>query len=205
MGGLGSGRSGGRPTTDSGLTLALSKLLRDRLFRPGSFRSGSLIWTNTTTDEQVGSLGYEAHLGEDNGRVRLHFTTTRQVEKSTVPIAGSSSKQPRNPSAADGGSYAPARARGRRNSTCPTVPSPSHRAKPTGSHTPANANPPMSGLHGVLSSCGASSEGQAASKATSPNPSGCARQPTTASSKKSSPPRRSSTRICWGSSRSSSV
>jgi hypothetical protein len=78
MGGLGSGRSGGRPTTDSGHTLALSKLLRDRLFRPGSFRSGSLIWTNTTTGEQVGSLGYEAHLGEDNGRVRLHYTTTRQ-------------------------------------------------------------------------------------------------------------------------------
>jgi len=36
MGGHGSGRSGGRPTTDNGLTLTLSKLFRDKLFRPGS-------------------------------------------------------------------------------------------------------------------------------------------------------------------------
>jgi len=77
MGGYGSGRSGGRPTTESGLTLNLSKLFRDGLFRPGSFRSGSLIWTNTTTGEQVGSLGYEAQLGEGSGRVRLKYTTTR--------------------------------------------------------------------------------------------------------------------------------
>ena len=36
MGGYGSGRTGGRPTTDNGLTLDLSKLRRDGLFRPGS-------------------------------------------------------------------------------------------------------------------------------------------------------------------------
>ena len=77
MGGYGSGRSGGRPTTESGLTLTLSKLLRDRLFRPGCAWGGSLVWTNTTTGEQVGSIGYEAHLGQDFGRVRLKYTTTR--------------------------------------------------------------------------------------------------------------------------------
>jgi hypothetical protein len=33
MGGYGSGRSGGRPTTESGLTMSLSKLLRDRWMR----------------------------------------------------------------------------------------------------------------------------------------------------------------------------
>ena len=76
MGGYGSGRSGGRATTDSGLTLSLSKLLRDKLFRPGAW-SGSLVWTNTTTGERVGSIGYEAHLGEESGRVRLYYTTTR--------------------------------------------------------------------------------------------------------------------------------
>jgi hypothetical protein len=38
-----------RPTTESGLTLSLSKLLRDVLFRPGSACYSSLIWTNTTT------------------------------------------------------------------------------------------------------------------------------------------------------------
>jgi hypothetical protein len=77
MGGYGSGRSGGRPTTENGLTLSLSKLLRDRLFRPGCAWGGSLVWTNTATGERVGSIGYEAHLGQDSGRVRLTYTTTR--------------------------------------------------------------------------------------------------------------------------------
>ena len=66
MGGYGSGRSGGRPTTESGLTLTLSKLLRDQLFRPGCAWGGSIVWTNTTTGERVGSIGYEAHLGQDS-------------------------------------------------------------------------------------------------------------------------------------------
>jgi len=77
MGGYGSGRSGGRPTTEDGLTLSLSKLLRDRLFRPGGAWAGSIVWTNTTTGERVGSIGYEAHLGLESGRVRLYYTTTR--------------------------------------------------------------------------------------------------------------------------------
>jgi hypothetical protein len=77
MGGYGSGRSGGRLTTENGLTLSLSKLLRDQLFRPGSVCYSSIIWTNTTTGERVGSIGYEAHLGQESGRVRLHYTTTR--------------------------------------------------------------------------------------------------------------------------------
>ena len=44
MDGYGSGRYYGRPTTESGLTLNLSKLLRDGLFRPGAW-GGSLVWT----------------------------------------------------------------------------------------------------------------------------------------------------------------
>lgn len=76
MGGYGSGRSGGRLTTDNGFNLTLSKLFRDGLFRPGS-AWGSLVWTNTTTGERIGSIGYEAHLGQDSGRVRLKYTTTR--------------------------------------------------------------------------------------------------------------------------------
>jgi hypothetical protein len=77
MGGYGSGRSGGRPTTDNGLTLDLSKLRRDGLLRPRFAGSGSLTWTNTSTGEQAGSIGYEAHLGQESGRVRLKYTTTR--------------------------------------------------------------------------------------------------------------------------------
>jgi hypothetical protein len=77
MGGYGSGRSGGRPTTENGLTLNLSKLMRDRSLRPGAASSGSLVWTNTTTGERVGSIGYEAHLGQESGRVRFSYTKTR--------------------------------------------------------------------------------------------------------------------------------
>jgi hypothetical protein len=50
LGGYGSGRGGGRLTTESGLTPNLSKLRRDGLFQPGCSQSGSLIWTNTTRD-----------------------------------------------------------------------------------------------------------------------------------------------------------
>ena len=100
MGGYGSGRSGGRPTTESGLTLTLSKLLRDQLFRPGCAWGGSIVWTHTSTGERVGSIGYEAHLGPDSGRVRLKYTTTRwdgekresdywiQVETTPQPLGG---------------------------------------------------------------------------------------------------------------------
>ena len=78
MGGFGSGRSGGRPTTESGLTLSLSKLIRDGLLRPGCAGTGSLTWTNTATGEQIGSIGFEARLGHESGRIRLRYTTTRR-------------------------------------------------------------------------------------------------------------------------------
>jgi hypothetical protein len=76
MGGFGSGRSGGHPTTEDGLTLSLWKLIRDGFFRPGCAWGGSITWTNTATGEQVGSIGYEAHLGRESGRVRLRYTST---------------------------------------------------------------------------------------------------------------------------------
>jgi hypothetical protein len=40
-------------------------------------KGAALIWTNTTTGERIGSIGYEAHLGQESGRVRLKYTTTR--------------------------------------------------------------------------------------------------------------------------------
>lgn len=57
--------------------MSLSKLLRDKLFRPGCGWGGSLIWTNTTTGERIGSISYQAHLGQESGRVRLMYTTTQ--------------------------------------------------------------------------------------------------------------------------------
>jgi hypothetical protein len=87
MGGYGNGRSTGRPTTESGLTLTLSKVLRDGLFRRGCVGAGSLIWTNTSTGERIGSMGYEAHLCEASDRVRLYYTTTRwDGEKPPQPV-----------------------------------------------------------------------------------------------------------------------
>jgi hypothetical protein len=77
MGGRRSGRSAGRATTDDGLSLSLPKLLRDRLFRSGCAWGASLVWTDTTTGDRVGSIGYEADLGQDSGRVRLKYTSTR--------------------------------------------------------------------------------------------------------------------------------
>jgi hypothetical protein len=74
MGGYGSGRSGGRATTEDGLSLSLSALLRDRQFRTGCAWAGSVVWTNTTTKEPIGSIGYEVHLGRESGRVRLYYT-----------------------------------------------------------------------------------------------------------------------------------
>jgi hypothetical protein len=56
MGGYGSGRSGGQVTTENGLTLSLSKLMRDRLFRPGSAWGGSIVWTYTSIGERIGSI-----------------------------------------------------------------------------------------------------------------------------------------------------
>jgi hypothetical protein len=59
-----------KKTRRADLASIVSKLFRDGLFQPECTRSGSLIWTNTTTGEQVGSISYEAHLSQDAGRVR---------------------------------------------------------------------------------------------------------------------------------------
>ena len=85
MGGYGSGRTGGRPTVEDGLTLDLGRLLRHRHVIPGRHVSGSLIWTNTRTGEHVGSIGYEAHLSDPRDSwMRLHYTTTSWRHDSKV-------------------------------------------------------------------------------------------------------------------------
>jgi hypothetical protein len=76
MGGYNSGRYGGRPTIESGLTLDLYKLIRQGLFRPGENLSGSIVWTHVGSGERIGSVGYEAHMAGDHGHVRLQYTTT---------------------------------------------------------------------------------------------------------------------------------
>ncbi len=51
--------------------------MKDGLVRPGVSCAGSLTWTNTTTGEKVGSIGFEIQMGDESGRVRLHYTMTR--------------------------------------------------------------------------------------------------------------------------------
>ena len=100
MGGYGSGRWGGRPTTDDGLTLDLPRLLAQRNFVPGCVVAGTLTWTNTRTGVHVGSIGFESRLDCKTGRVRLHYTTTHrdsgihssdywiQLETTPQPLGG---------------------------------------------------------------------------------------------------------------------
>jgi hypothetical protein len=99
------------------------------------------MWTDTTTGERVGSIRYEAHVGHESVRVRLNYTKTGwdgERCESDCWIQFETTSQP------FGGRrwwfICQRAACGRRNSTCPTAPSPSHHVSPTGSHTLANVN-----------------------------------------------------------------
>jgi hypothetical protein len=76
MGGTGSGNHGGRPTIESALKLDLHHLIRNGSFRPSATVTGSLTWTDTSSGQQRASIGYEAHMGDEHGWVRLRYTTT---------------------------------------------------------------------------------------------------------------------------------
>jgi hypothetical protein len=78
MGGYGSGRSGGRPTVEDSLTLDLRRLFKGGCLRVGSWTSSTLRWTVVSTGEETASMGFQSHLGEDNGYVRLHWTSTNR-------------------------------------------------------------------------------------------------------------------------------
>ena len=56
--------------------LDLGKLIRERLVRRGSGNGGTLVWRTVGGGREVTSIGYEAHLGAEHGRMRLHYTTT---------------------------------------------------------------------------------------------------------------------------------
>ena len=76
MGGFGSGRSGGRPTVESSLTLDLRLLFKTGWLRPGAKTSGLLSWTTVNTGRETASIGFQSALGEDVGYVQLHWTST---------------------------------------------------------------------------------------------------------------------------------
>jgi hypothetical protein len=76
MGGFGSGRSGGRPVIEDGLVLDIDKLRRDNLIRSNSSRSGSLTWSEVHSRREVATIGYSTSIGDDEGSLRLRYTTT---------------------------------------------------------------------------------------------------------------------------------
>jgi hypothetical protein len=80
MGGYGSGRQGGRPTVERGLTLDITKLLRDGLIRPMTSRSNAtLYWRYVGSGETVAQIGYSSHLEERSGHMRLKYGADQRV------------------------------------------------------------------------------------------------------------------------------
>jgi hypothetical protein len=85
MGGFGSGRTGGCPTVEDGLTLDLGQLIRQCRVMPEQHVSGSLVWTRTRTGERVASIGYEAWmLDPDRSWIRLQYTRTGRRDGATL-------------------------------------------------------------------------------------------------------------------------
>lgn len=85
MGGRGSGRSGGRPAVEDALALDLSKLLRDRLIRPGTTIVSSLHWRNTCTGTEIASISYTCTMAGDAGSFTAEYVVTRRGDR--VPVS----------------------------------------------------------------------------------------------------------------------
>lgn len=82
MGGSGSGRNSGRPVIEHGLKLDLRSLRRRGLFKAdGCQRYLSLSWTYTYTEEKVSSIGMSYCAGEEEGWLKLEYTSSPYGEE----------------------------------------------------------------------------------------------------------------------------
>ena len=197
MGGYGSGRTGGRPTTESGLTLTLSKLLRDKLFRPGS-----ACYSSTHMDGHLDRRAYRldrlrsaSWAGPSAGAAKVHDDPMGRGE-ARIETTGSSSRQTPTFRRAAVVVHMPADRRPCER-TLPAYRRLHFRVTPG---LPARIRLPARiardrasrrafKLRGKLG-------GRAALATSSPNRSGCVGQPTNASSRRSSPLRKS-LRLTW--------
>ena len=86
MGGFGSGRSGGGPVIEDGLTISIDKLRADQTIMPNMFRCASLAWSWTHTGERIADIGMVIDTQEDGGEMRLQFARTdnRTGERESV-------------------------------------------------------------------------------------------------------------------------
>ena len=95
MGGYGSTRWGWhtkKRTVGQCLTLDLGSLILKGILDPVERpqRTGSIIWSNTRTDEEIASVGFDLHTdGATSGLLTLRYTATRwngEKEHITEPI-----------------------------------------------------------------------------------------------------------------------
>lgn len=89
MGGYGSGRWGGRPTVESGLTLNLPRLFKTGWLKPGAWTAGTLRWFAAGTDEETASMDFEARLGAEEALFASigHPPTGRAVRNANTKTA----------------------------------------------------------------------------------------------------------------------
>lgn len=83
MGGMGSGRHGGRPTADMCNRIDIAWMIRTKRVIPGCLVTGSLTWT--CGGHPAGSVGYEADMRQpDGGELRLIYTRGSGADKEHV-------------------------------------------------------------------------------------------------------------------------
>lgn len=76
MGGYFSGRTGGRPIVEAGLTVDLKLMRRRGWFRDGGYSSGSLIWSSR--GEQIATIGHCSSSSDpDNAWLELSYRNKR--------------------------------------------------------------------------------------------------------------------------------
>ena len=199
MGGYGSGRSGGRPTVEHGLTLDLYRLLRLKAIAPGQSLGGSIVWIRVGTGERTASVGYEARLTGDSGRIRLHYARSYGGE-SEPRITGSHWRQRRNRSEDGAGGFdARERMTWSANFTCRAAPARSPRGAPIGSAIFVSARRRVIAPCPGPSRCGTKSAARAGSATTFQSRRVCTTVHTKSLWRKSLKPKRSSngTRSCF--------
>ena len=86
MGGYGSGRQWGRPVVEDAKTIDVDWFRQKGVLEPHLWYSNSLIWSNTQTGEETGSIRYELETGADAGWIRLHYTITNHRSGEPFPV-----------------------------------------------------------------------------------------------------------------------
>ena len=87
MGGMGSGRYGGRPIVEDALALDLAVLLRKKLISTGSTVASSLHWRNTRTGAETASIGYRCTMTAEAGIFSAEYAVTRFGERTQVSLS----------------------------------------------------------------------------------------------------------------------